>query len=438
MRYIFYLDKEFLMKKFNLFLFILSFILNIELFGQTEQSSSDNPFSQSKFVPDISFILDASYLHRNLDNDEFKLLEVPGLIHSSSEEAAHGHEHAEMNSQSGFNFNYAELSVSSTVDPYFDLIGIFHLSAEGFEVEEGYFTTRSLPLGFQVKGGKFLSGIGRINEQHAHYWDFANMPLVYKAFFGPEGLNEVGAQINWITPTDFYLLIGGELLKGDNENSFGTAGYQDSAGSIKVKSSNAPNLYTGFVRTSIDIGNFTALTGVSGAFGKSRINHGFDSNAPDGDAIYANTRIWNANLTMKYIFESYRDLTLQFEYLNRITDGDLYSKDSTLNSQTGKIKKDQSGLYAHLVYKFDKNWRIGMRYDLIAKNEVIKNNNKLDLPDNLPQFTGMIEYNPTEFSRIRLQYSHDRTKYLEKERKINNEILLQVNLTIGAHGAHSF
>ncbi len=423
------------MNRFNLFALILFFIPGMVMFGQT---SSDNPFSQSKFIPDISFILDVSYLHRNLDNDEIKLVETPGLILSSSKETTHGQANTDMNSLSGFNFNYAELSVSSTVDPYFDLIGIFHLSAEGFDVEEGYFMTRNLPLGFQIKGGKFLSGIGRINEQHAHYWDFANMPLVYKTFFGPEGLNEVGAQINWITPTDFYLLIGGEVLKGDNENSFGTDGYQDAARNIKIKSSKAPNLYTGFIRTSIDVGNVTTLAGVSGAFGKSRLNNEFDSNNPDGHAIYANTRIWNANLTMKFIFESYRDVTLQFEYLNRITDGDLYIKDSTLNSQKEKIKKDQSGLYAQIVYKFNKNWRTGLRYDLLSNNDITRDDNILNLSNGLPQFSSMIEYNPTEFSRIRLEYSYDRTKYLEEERKVNNEILLQVNLTIGAHGAHSF
>lgn len=426
------------MNKLPFILIALTIFINVILLAQTEQPFGDNPFSQSKFVPDISFILDVSYLHRNLNNDDFKLLEVPGLIHSSEEEAAHGHAHADMNSRAGFNLNYGELVIASTVDPYFDLFGTFHLSTEGFEIEEGYFSTRSLPLGFQIKGGKFLSSFGRINEQHAHYWEFANMPLIYKSFFGSHGLNEIGAQINWVAPTDFYLMFGSEILQGNNEASFGAEGFQDQSGSIKVKSSDVPNIYTGIIKSSFDVGNLTFLSGISGAFGKSRINHGIDNDDPDDHAVFGDTRILNSNLTMKYIIESYRDISFQIEYLNRVTNGDLYFKDTSSSTQQGKIEKDQSGLYAQMVYKFSKNWRIGMHYDLLMKNEIIRNGDKLDLPDMLPQISGMIEYNPTEFSRIRIQYNHDRTKYFEGSHKINNEILLQVNLAIGAHGAHSF
>jgi hypothetical protein len=426
------------MNKLLFILIALSILINVNLSAQKEQQSGGDPFSQSKFVPDISFILDMSYLHRNFNNDDVKLFEVPGLIHSSAEEAEHGHSHPDMNSLSGFNFNYGELAVSSTVDPYFDLFGIFHLSAGGFEIEEGYFLTRGMPFGFQLKGGKFSSGIGRINEQHAHYWEFANPPLIYRALFSSEGLNEIGVQLNWIAPTDFYLVLGGEMLQGANEASFGTDGFQDPLGSFSVKSANVPNLYSNFIRSSFDVGNLTILSGISGVFGKSRINHNFDSNDPDGHAIFGDTKIININLTLKYLIESYQDITFQTEFLNRITKGDLFYKDTFLFAKQGNIKKDQSGLYAQLVYKFSKNWRMGIKYDVFMKNEVTRNGNRLDLPDMMPQLAVMVEYNPTEFSRIRLQYTHDQTKYLEDAKKISNEILLQVNLMIGAHGAHSF
>jgi len=63
-----------------------------------------------------------------------------------------------------------------------------------------------------------------------------------------------------------------------------------------------------------------------------------------------------------------------------------------------------------------------------------------DLPDTLDRYTGMIEFNPSEFARIRLQYGHDRSSYLYEgeRRKINNELVLQFNMAIGAHGAHAF
>ena len=54
-----------------------------------------------KFVPDISLIVDGSYVNRNLDDEKFKSLEIPEFIHSPAEEAGHGHSHGMMNEQKG-------------------------------------------------------------------------------------------------------------------------------------------------------------------------------------------------------------------------------------------------------------------------------------------------------------------------------------------------
>jgi hypothetical protein len=37
----------------------------------------------------------------------------------------------------------------------------------------------SLGNGLSAKGGRFLSGVGCLNEQHAHTWDFVDNPLAY-------------------------------------------------------------------------------------------------------------------------------------------------------------------------------------------------------------------------------------------------------------------
>jgi hypothetical protein len=51
----------------------------------------------------------------------------------------------------------------------------------------------------------------------------------------------------------------------------------------------------------------------------------------------------------------------------------------------------------------------------------------------------MIEYNPTEFSRLRLQWNYDRSKYIHTiTHEPYTEVILQFNVAIGAHGAHSF
>lgn len=77
-----------------------------------------SPFRQTAFLPDISFILDASLVGRNRNDQEFKKLEIPGLYHSHAHE---GHGHGALNEKRGFNLNYGELYLYAPVDPYFDL-----------------------------------------------------------------------------------------------------------------------------------------------------------------------------------------------------------------------------------------------------------------------------------------------------------------------------
>ena len=402
--------------------------------AQEGDNNVSNPFSQSKFVPDISLIVDFSAVGRNLKNDRYNMLEVPGFLPPRSSGEGGG-----PNAKNGFNFNYAEMSLFSVVDPYFDLFAVFHLHQDAFEIEEAYINTRNLPMGLQIKAGKFLSSFGRMNEQHRHYWDFATTPLVYAAFFGEERLNEIGMQLTWLAPTSFYLKFGGEVLSGDNEVSFGSEGFQDASGTHNIEDSNAPNLFVGYVKSSLEAGELVALFGGSFAHGKNRLNDGIDEDPaenPDGSGIYGNTSIYGGDLTLKYLIASYRYLSLQTEYLYRTTCGDRYDNTGGIIS----LDKKQSGLYSQLVYRISLRWRTGLRYELLQKNKISTGDRQADLPENLSRYTAMLEYNPTEFSRLRLQYSHDLSGYLDggASPRVNNELLLQLNITIGAHGAHSF
>jgi hypothetical protein len=409
-------------------------------FAQEGDNNVSNPFSQSKFVPDIALIVDFSAVGRNLKNEKYTALQVPGFIesHGGDEHGEHS-EHSGPNSKNGFNFNYAELSLYSVVDPYFDLFAVFHLHQDAFEIEEAYMTTRSLPLGLKIKAGKFRSSFGRLNEQHAHYWDFANTALVYKAFFGLENLNEIGMQLTWLAPTSFYLKFGAEILTGDNEASFGSEGFEDASATHKIEDSNAPDLFVGNIRSSLDADELVALFGVSLAHGKTRMNAGVDEDPAEhaeGSGTYGNTSIFGGDLTLKYLIASYSYLSFQSEYLYRNMSGDLYDNNGGMMSQ----EKKQSGLYSQLVYRMSLRWRAGLRYDLLQKNLITIGGEQLDLPENLSRYTAMLEYNPTEFSRLRLQYSHDSSGYLDggASPQVNNEVIFQLNITIGAHGAHTF
>ncbi len=423
--------------------FILLIIYSVQLpareANSENQAKNNSPFDQSKFVPDISFIADISYLSRDLSNDSYSALHIPGTYFPLGHINEDGHSHAGFNSLRGFNFNYGELSLYSIVDPYFDLFAIIHLVPEHAGLEEAYITTRKLPYGFQIKAGKFLSSFGRINEQHTHSWNFTDRPLISNLLFGDEGLNEIGGRITWVAPTNFYLMFGTEILTGDNEMSFGTASFSDPNRIIKVDEDEGPNLFIGYARSAFDIGETALLLGISYAHGSTKAEHDFSSTSGEGVAMKANSNIIGGDFTLKHSFDAVRYLSFQAEYLYRLMDGTYYTRDSMNAVNIHDLEKNQSGFYFQLIGKLGLQWRAGVRYDLINTNDAKIDGIKNSFPENLAKYSAMIEYNPTEFSRLRLQYNHDRSKYLEPNiYKPFSEIILQLNVTIGAHGAHSF
>jgi hypothetical protein len=403
--------------------------------AQTREGSA---FNQSKFVPDIAFIIDVSGVARDITNEKYYSLTIPGFSYPFlNDPGAYG-----LDSHRGLNFNYGELSLYSVVDPYFDMFAVLDLSPESAGLEEAYFTTRQLPYGFQIKAGKFLASFGRINEQHEHYWDFANRPLIATALFGAEGLNEIGAQATWVAPTSFYLLFGAEILSGENDQSFGTSGFSDPAGGVTVDGAQGPNLAIGFIRTSFDIGDASFLLGVSNAAGTTRIDQGFSALDGTGTAVKANTDIIGGDLTVKYSLDAIRLLSFQAEYMHRVMDGTEYERDLSNAVSSAGLDKHHSGFYAEVTAKTNLRWRLGVRYDLLTQNDVSLGGADQHQPSNLPRYSAMIEYNPTEFSRIRLQFDRDESLYLPVaggwSRQPYSQLILQANLTIGAHGAHAF
>ncbi len=365
-----------------------------ELDAKMAQSTNDfsSSFSQQDYLPDISLILNTSVVSRDVKNTEYENYAIPGFIDAGNAEMP-------FNKDRGFNLNYAELALYSTVDPYFDAYAIFHLSSDEFEIEEAYVTTRALPAGLKVKAGKFRSAFGRINEKHQHSWNFSSQPIIYKSLFGPEGINDAGVQLQWLAPTDTYFMAGIDAMQGSQDRSFGDLDQN--------------NLYVGYLKSSVDVGNtLSILGGVS-------LAHGTNVDKKDTD-------VYGLDLTLRQQLDSYSSIVWQSEYLQR---------DKTLSdSSTDK----QAGFYSELVYNYDRNFAGGIMYDKITKNDTdLSFYNGVDT-DNLDRYTTMIEYKPFPFSRLRLQYTHDRTKVINNERKDVNEIILELNIAAGAHGAHSY
>ncbi len=417
-------------------IFIPFIILTIVLLPALNFGSGD-PFSQTKFVPAISFIMDVSWLNRNLNGLSAQGFDIPGFLYSGHTDG-HSHSGSVLNGVKGFNLNYAELSLFATVDPYFDLFTSFHLSEDSFEIEEAYVSTRKLPHGFRLKIGKFLSSFGRFNAQHAHTWNFQELPLVYHVFFGEDGLNEKGVQLNWVAPLDFYLTLGCEIFQGENSASFGIEEADHSED--HTEEINVPGLLTLFAKTSVDIGDLVILGGASYAGGDSRSLH--EDNGGEY-SLAGRTNIFGFDITLKYLLDSYRYISLQTEFMNRNFEGEIsgfYNKEGLeeKNYQGTSISRSQSGFYSELVFRFSKLWRTAARMDMLNKNSLEIEGIDEELPENMKRYSLMIDYTPTEFSRIRLQYNYNKYLYYNGDLKNFGELNLQLNISVGAHGAHPF
>jgi hypothetical protein len=100
------------------------------------------------------------------------------------------------------------------------------------------------------------------------------------------------------------------------------------------------------------------------------------------------------------------------------------------------LKRAQDGIYVQGLYQIDR-WRIGARYgvlDLFA-DEFLQDGVQQSFGQKPWQVTAALEFNPSEFSRLRLQYNHDMSA---GNGQANDEVFLQMILGIGAHAAHSF
>lgn len=170
---------------------------------------NDRVTSGSAFNPDVSVVVDMVYYNAGGDIDD-----PAGFEGGHSHDHGHGDDHG---LEDGFNLRETELTLTATVDPYFDGLVTLAIDDHGVEVEEAYAATRSLPAGLQLKLGKFLSGVGYINAQHPHDWAFVDRPLVNEFLFGDHGLQETGVQMTWTPATRFYSQFGIELLQGETE-----------------------------------------------------------------------------------------------------------------------------------------------------------------------------------------------------------------------------
>lgn len=415
--------------------------------------------SGSAFNPAMSVILDGAWYSDNVHGEAFEIVEeADGFATGDGHDNGNGGDgHGGLDR--GFNLREVEIAFSATVDPYFEAFAILVFDGDEIELEEAYVTTRALPAGLQAKFGKFLSDVGYINKQHPHSWDFFDRPLVSQLLFGDHGIQEVGAQLSWLAPADYYLRFGVEALQGEAAGIANHLGEQARVdGSERILEDTAgPRLYTAFSKFAPDLGFDHALqAGLSLGYARSfqnTVEHSTRYEDHEGSA-----RFWGADFVYKYTpasaVQGRGAFWLQGEYYHRKRDLDrrdvqfachpagIDCDDPAAEWQIGQVRNEQSfsekqdGYYLQGLFGIAPRWNTGLRIDQVG----LTNRSGRDGSerwDDSRRYSAVLNYMPTEFSRLRLQYSRGDIA-VDGERETFNQVFLQFQMSLGVHGAHAF
>ena len=399
--------------------------------AQAAVQASSRPTGENALNPAISMILNGTLSNLSKDPNRFR---INGFVPTIGEVGP---------PPRGLSLGESEFVLTANVDHLLRGTLIAAIAPEGgIGVEEAYVQTLALSRGFTVKAGRFFSGVGYQNEIHAHAWDFVDAPLANKVFLGNQ-LSEDGLQIKWVAPTELYFDAGAELGRGRkfpggpdggrSKNGFGSGNFFAHLGG-DAGASTAWRVGVSHLRTSPQDRSFADVdstgTGVSNSFsGRSRLW------ALDGILKWAPNRNPTQN-----------SFKLQGEYFRRTENGGLTydTLAQSLGTQFGGYASRQSGWYLQGVYQFIPQWRAGYRYDRLNAGTTsigLVGTGALTAADfpilagyNPTRNTWMVDWSPSEFSRLRLQFARDRSRFGETD----NQVFLQYIMSLGAHGAHKF
>jgi len=395
--------------------------------------ASNRPAGENALNPAVSLILNGIYSNLSQDPNTYK---INGFVPTNGGVAP---------PPRGLSLGESELAIAANVDHTFRGTAIFSVSSDNtIEVEEAYIQTLALSYGFTIKAGRFFSAVGYQNQIHAHAWDFTDAPLASKAFLGNQ-LSDDGIQLKWVAPTTLYFDVGVEVGRGKsfpagpdggrNKNGFGSGNF--------------------FTNVGGDFGTGTAWQAGASYLTTSPQDRTYDdvdsTGTPVINSFTGETKLWVLDGILKWapnFNPTERYFKLQGEYFRRKENGDLTFDTATppasSGPQTGGYATQQSGWYLQGVYQFVPMWRVGYRYDrlnagttnigLVDSGALIAADFPILAAYNPTRQTVMVDWSPSEFSRVRLQYAQDKSR----SDATDNQVFLQYIVSLGAHGAHKF
>ena len=306
--------------------------------------------------------------------------------------------HNPVNPVSSFEMHESELGVQAIIDPY--ARGDFFLSfgESGVNLEEGYITLTALPAGLVAKVGKFRGAFGKINTMHNHVLPWVDRPLVSNNLVaGEDGIDDAGVSVQRILPAPkgIFMELTGQVFRGDSGSTQHPLYHAYNNNDVST---------VAHLRTYKDITESTNLD-----LGAS-YSRGYSASGPN-------------LLTHLYGV----DATLRWKPLRRSIYHSFVGRTELIWSQRQQLPFEQRafGFYTSGDYQLGRRWFVGGRYD---RSGEVANASLID-----KGFSAVLTYWPSEFSQIRGQYEFTHYGNLDA-----HQLFMQVQFSLGAHGAHPF
>src|SRR3989441_2247814 len=289
----------------------------------------------------------------------------------------------------------SEVSFQAIVDPYARADFFLSFGEEGVGVEEGFATFTSLPGGLLAKVGRMRTAFGKINPLHLHVLPWPDEPLpIVNLLGGEEGWIGTGLSTALLVPLpgDVFSEVTVQVLRGDSGELFAAP----DRGSLA---------YNGHYRVFGDLSEATNLeVGVSYGLG------------PNGLTPTSHTRLEGIDTTLRWKplrTATYRSASFRGEFIQS-------RREDPLGDQTAE------GWFLSGEYQLAKRWFTGARID---SSRHADDASQRDRGKAL-----LLTFWPSEFSQLRGELR--RREYADGETA--DELLLQIQFAIGAHGAHPF
>ncbi len=119
-----------------------------------------------------------------------------------------------------FQMQEVEVSFQAAVDPYARADFYVAIGQDGsVDLEEGYATFTSLPLGLLAKVGKLRAAFGKVNQMHNHVLPWTDRPLMTDNLLGgDEGLSDAGFSVSRLIPNRaMFIEATAEVYRGESE-----------------------------------------------------------------------------------------------------------------------------------------------------------------------------------------------------------------------------